>query len=115
MLASLSGSSLARPSRWRIASRQSRIPHPGDFADRGGELDPTPSLGGELPLSRWGQVIEAPPPLAGLLHPPSFDPFLALELIEQRVERRSVDPDHTPRTRLDELAELISMSWHGFE
>src|ERR687883_1594761 len=83
--------------------------HPRDAVDRQHELAPRTALGREHlpPLAR--EAVVAAAPLAGLLHPPPLDPAAPLELVEERVERGHVEPEHAAGAGLDQLAQLVAV------
>src|SRR5690349_3339947 len=87
----------------------SRILHPRELADGAHEVRPLAPLRAELSLALGGDVIVAAPALPGLLHPAPLDPGVALQAVEQRVERRRVDVDDAARLRVEELAQLVAV------
>ena len=56
------------------------------------------------------QLVVAPPPLAGLLDPPAFDPAALLEAIQHRIERRDPEGEGAFGPRLDQLADLVAVA-----
>src|SRR5262245_39447731 len=72
-----------------------------DAADGGDERLPGVAALGEDLLAGRRQTIVTAPSLPGLLDPLALEPAARLEAIEERIERRDVEPDHAARPRLD--------------
>src|SRR5688572_6735168 len=87
----------------------SGIVDPRDQTHRAHERLPGAPLPVEHAPALGGERIEAPPALAGLLHPPAAQPATLLQPVEQRIERRHVELELSVRPRLDQLADLIAM------
>src|SRR6476646_4235776 len=105
--------------RERMSARQSNrslgITHPGDTVDGRHERLPALALRLERRAAGGRETVEAPAPLAGLLHPAADDPAALLHAVEQRIERRDIEGEDALGTRLDELLELIAMSRLDFQ
>jgi hypothetical protein len=98
-----------------MAFVQSGIFDSCDRPDRLGEFHPGFALRVELSFAVGGEAVEAPSSLAGFFDPTSFDETLALEAIEEWVERSGVDAYDAAGFLLEELAELVSVSLLDFE
>src|SRR5688500_9145352 len=81
-----------------------------DRGDRADELLPRLFVLLEHAAAFGREVVEAPPPLAGLLDPAPLEPAALLEAIEQRVQRRDVELDLAAGAQLYELADLVAVT-----
>src|SRR5689334_9530830 len=87
--------------RFLISSLKSGILDSGDQADGFDELAPTFALRGENFPARRGEPVITAAALSWLLDPATADPAAFLEAIEQRIERRDIEPERAARTQLD--------------
>src|SRR5688572_9302168 len=110
--ASRVGVSESEASRARRCSRQfgSGMVDSRDQAHRVDEGFPRFALAGENAAPLGGEAVEPAPPLAGFLHPLSLEPSALFEAIQQRIQRRDVEFELPGRLRLDELADLVSVT-----
>src|SRR5690242_8355364 len=83
---------------------------PGDLLERVNEFAPHAAARAEHFAATRGQLVEAAPPLTGLLHPSAGDPALFLELVQEGIERRRLEAQFAAGSVLDDLRELISMA-----
>src|SRR6185503_13432904 len=95
---------------WLICRGHSGMFHPGDAADRPGELAPGAALRGQHLRAGRGQAVIAAPALAGLLDPAALDPAALLEAVEQRIEGGDAELQHAARSRFDQLAQVVAVS-----
>src|SRR5262245_29001714 len=73
------------------------------------EPAPDAALPGEDLAALRRQPIKTTAPLAGALDPPSADPAPLLEAIEQRIERRDLEPNQAAGLLFDQLADFVAM------
>src|SRR5688572_2477455 len=78
-----------------------------DAMDTGHELRPRAALLLQHLLALGGHPVVAPAALPCLLDPAALNPAAMLESIEQRIERRRLEPHGAARTRLDQLRQLV--------
>src|SRR5262245_53426170 len=111
--ASRDGSSSRLANRCLISVFHSGMFGSGDSTDRGHEGLPCATLRLQhfLPFGR--QLVIAPPPLPGLLHPLPLDPAALLQPVEQRIERGDVETQRALRTGLDQLGNLVAVPGPG--
>jgi len=86
-----------------------------DEAHRVDEGFPGLALAVEDAAALSGQTIEAAPSFAQLLYPPPLEPPAFFQPIQKRVERRDMEFQLPGRTRLNELANLVSMTRTWFD
>src|SRR5215510_4528307 len=95
------------PSAWAISCFQFRvsgITHLDDSLDRSHKAVPALTLLGQhAPAVRRDAVI-APPALPRLLDPAPDDPAALFEPVQERVQRRDLEPDRAFGPLLDDLA-----------
>src|SRR5512133_828019 len=95
--------------RSRTSRRQSRMARSRDASDRRDEFLPALSLRVECPQPFSRDSVKTTPALARFLHPAPNDPAATFHAVQQGVERRHVKRQHTLRSRLDQLAELVTV------
>src|SRR5687767_7751621 len=76
---------------------------------------PRDALPGEHAPSFGRQTVEAPSPLSYFLDPTSLQPSALFQSIQKRIQRRDVELQLPARARLDELADLVSVTWTRFK
>src|SRR5262245_59662208 len=81
-----------------------------DPADRVGELAPGVALRLQHLLSGRRQPVVAAAALTRPLDPAALDPAALLEAIQQRIQRRDAELQHTARARFDQLAEVVAVA-----
>src|SRR5688572_5533175 len=83
---------------------------PRDEPDRLDEALPRLALARERAPPVGGERVEAAPPLPRLLDPAPLQPATLLEAVEQWVQRGDVELEQPLRPRLDELADLVTVT-----
>src|SRR2546425_10294882 len=99
--ASRIGLSDREASRARRCSVHSGMVDSRDEAHRVDESFPGLALTSEDAAALGRQAVEAPPSLAGLLHPPPLEPPAFFQPIQERIERRDMELQLSGRARLD--------------
>src|SRR5678816_1083452 len=91
--------------------RQSGIAHPRYIGDGLGEFPPALSLRLENGETCGRDGVVAPASLAVFFDPTSDDPLSLFHAIEHGIEGGDVEREHAVGPALDELGELVAMSW----
>src|SRR5262245_20665404 len=73
------------------------------------------ALAGQHPAAFSRQTVEAATTVPGPLDPPPLQPAAFFQPIEERVQRCDVELQLPCRARLDELADLVSMTGARFD
>src|SRR3954463_3757617 len=81
-----------------------------DAVERREELLPRVALRGQHLLPRRRQAVVAAAAPARPLDPPPLNPAPLLHAVEQRVERRRVEPEHALGAVADELRYLVTVA-----
>src|SRR6059036_3378976 len=105
--AGLSDREASRTRRWSV---HSGMVDSRDEAHRVDKGFPGLALADEDAAALGGQAVEAASSLAGLLHPPSLEPPAFFQPVEERIERRDMELQLPGRARLDQFADLISVT-----
>src|SRR5579864_6379217 len=100
------------PARRRPRSRGADTRELPDQLD---ELPPLFSLRGQHLATLSGDLVVAPPSLAGLLHPPPLNPLTLFELVQGGVQRGKVEGQRAAGTVFDQLRQLVSVAGRLFE
>src|SRR5262245_18858495 len=93
-----------------MAYRQSGTFDSRDPTDRVRDLTAGVALRLQHLLAGWREPVVPAPALARLLDPAALDPAALLEAIQQRIERRDAELQHTARARFDQLAEVVAVA-----
>src|SRR5262245_15514812 len=96
--------------RERRCSLQSGMVDSRDEAHGVDECFPGVALACENAAALGGKTVEASAALASLLDPLSLKPPTLFQPVEQRIQGRDVKLQLASGTRLDELADLVSMT-----
>src|SRR5262245_13683805 len=97
-------------SRWRSSAFQSGMFELRDPSNRVDELFPGGTLRPQHRPALGGDAVIAAAPFARALDPASLNPPALFEPVEQRIERRRLEPHAAERSLLDELADLVAVS-----
>src|SRR6185295_10794647 len=119
---SRTGSSFRSANRFLISSFQlviatftaSRSFNSGYAIDRGDKLFPAAALRGQNLLAITREPIVTPPALPRLLNPAPLNPSAFLEPVKQRIKRGDVESQHAIRSRVDELADFVTVAGAHF-
>ncbi len=82
---------------------------PRGFRQRIDERRPPAALRGQGPAALSGELVIAPPPLAGLLDPSALDPLAILELVEEGIERGDVKGQQSVRFSRDLARDVVAV------
>src|SRR6478736_2787972 len=88
----------------------SSVADPGHAVERDKEGVPHAALPRQGGAAGLRQAVVAAPPLAGLLHPASFDQAAILELVQRRVERRDMEIDRAVGSIGDQPADVVAVA-----
>src|SRR5215510_13262875 len=94
--------------------------HSGMFESRhavdgSDERLPDRALRGQYLPAVFCQLVIAPPPLPGFLHPLALNPAALFQPVEQRIKRSRVELEHAIRAPLDQFAELVTVPHSSFQ
>src|SRR5262245_51909450 len=107
--ASRSAEQVSGGRRSRTYARQSGMTEPGHLVERLEERLPSAALRRQGLSAGRRDPVEPAPALACLFHPSALDEALALDSIEQRIQRGNLEGDLSVRTLLDQLRDLVAV------
>src|SRR5215467_4954903 len=111
---SRAGSRFRPASCFLISSCHSSMFNPRDPVNGFDKSPPTTALCRQDLFALLGQLVIAPSSLARLFDPSPLYPPALFEPVQQRIEGRDVEAEHSIRARLYQFADFVAVTGTGF-